>query len=184
VIWIEPNPEVFAELVRNISGLQNQRAFQALITDVDGREYQFHIASNQGLSSSILGLKRHIEFWPHISYTGAVPIKSATLASLFKREGVVFGEYQGLVLDTQGAELLVLEGSIPILGMFTYIKVEVADFEAYEGCCQLPHINTFMARHGYKEFARTKIASRATGGNYYDIVYRKREASNSRLIRE
>lgn len=59
VIWIEPIPEVFQMLKQNLQGFQNQRAFQYLVTDIDGREYQFHIANNTGASSSILDLEQH-----------------------------------------------------------------------------------------------------------------------------
>ena len=56
VLWIEPISEVFNELQRNIAGLPRQRALRRLVSDRDGNEYDFHIANNGGLSSSILEL--------------------------------------------------------------------------------------------------------------------------------
>ena len=53
VLWIEAINEVFDELVRNIAGHPKQKSLCALLTDRDGAEYQFHIASNSGASSSI-----------------------------------------------------------------------------------------------------------------------------------
>jgi FkbM family methyltransferase len=61
VIWIEPIREVFQVLRDNISELQAQRALNYLVTDEDGKEYEFHIANNGGSSSSILDLSRHKE---------------------------------------------------------------------------------------------------------------------------
>ncbi len=174
VIWVEPIPPIFAELENNIRGFRNQRAFRALVTDVDEKEYQFHIANNKGESSSILELKQHRDIWPAVSYTAAISLSSITLASLFKKEQIDPRKYQALIMDTQGSELLVLKGSLPILEHFKYIKVEVPDFESYEGCCQLSDVNEFMAEHRYKEFSRSKFASRAEGGSYFDIVYKKR----------
>ena len=174
VIWVEPIPEVFQELLQNIRGLSNQCAFQALITDIDGQPYQFHIANNNGESSSILALKQHKDIWPEINYTTSISLESITLVSLLKENGIDPKNYQALVIDTQGTELLVLQGSLSILKHFGYIKVEVPDFESYEGCCRLVDMEAFMANNGYEEFARKKFASRAAGGNYYDIVYRKR----------
>lgn len=174
VIWVEPIPEVFTELKSNIKGFSNQRACQALVTDVDGREYQFHISNNIGASSSILELKQHKDIWPDVHFTTSISLKSITLASLLERESIDPCDYQALIMDTQGSELLVLQGSIPILENFEYIKTEVPDFESYEGCCQLVDISAFMESHGYIEYSRNKFASRAAGGDYFDIVYRKK----------
>jgi hypothetical protein len=67
--------------------------------------------------------------------------------------------------------LLVLQGSIPLLSGFTYIKTEVADFESYAGCCQLADITSFMTQHGYREMSRHAFARRSKGGSYYDVTY-------------
>lgn len=174
VIWVEPIPKVFAELQRNINSFSNQRAFQALVTDVNRKEYQFHIANNNGASSSIMNFKQHKDIWPDVTFTTTISLKSITLTSLFQKERIDHSEYQALIIDTQGAELLVLEGSVPILENFKYIKTEVPNFESYEGCCQLVDISAFMEKHGYQEFSRNKFASRKAGGDYFDIVFRRK----------
>lgn len=173
VLWIEPIPEVFRILSCNIEELKNQAAVQALVTDADDKEYEFHIANNFGASSSILELKHHKEIWPDVNYTTTVQLKSITLTSLFEKEQLDPRKYQALIMDTQGSELLVLKGSIPLLKHFRFIKTEVPDFESYEGCCQLEEINVFMKEHGYHELTRTKFADRAQGGSYYDVVYKR-----------
>lgn len=173
VIWVEPIPEVFEQLSANIRGFNNQRAFKALVTDVDGKEYEFHIANNGGQSSSIFSLGQHKDIWPDVHYKQSITLKSITLASLFSQKYLDPSNYQALIMDTQGSELLVLRGSLPILGNFQFIKTEVADFESYEGCCQLSDLNEFMIKHGYSEFSRSKFANRAEGGSYFNIVYKK-----------
>jgi len=173
VVWIEPIPEVFTELASNMRDFRNQLAFQALVTDVDDREYEFHIANNGGESSSIFEFKQHKDVWPGVDYTTTVLLKSTTLATLFEKEHIDASAYQALIVDTQGSELLVLRGALAALGNFHFIKVEVPDFESYEGCCQLSDIDSFLTEHGYKELSRKKFASRAEGGSYFDIVYKK-----------
>lgn len=174
VVWVEPIPEVFEKLKTNIEGFSKQRAFQYLVTDRDGGDYEFHIANNNGASSSILDMKHHREVWPNIDYVGILALKSVTLASLCEKERIDFSQYQALIMDTQGSELMVLKGGVSLLPFFKYIKTEVPDFEAYAGCCQLADIGLFMEEQGFEEYSRHKFASRPNGGNYFDIVYRKK----------
>jgi putative component of toxin-antitoxin plasmid stabilization module len=54
VLWIEPIPDIFERLTKNIACYPKQKAVNALVTDKDGEEYAFNISSNYGNSSSIL----------------------------------------------------------------------------------------------------------------------------------
>ena len=173
VLWIEPIPDVVATLRENLRGYARQRAVQALVTDEDDREYTFNIANNGGESSSILDLKCHKEVWPSVAYSSAIRLKSVTLPTLLARENVDLDRYDALVMDTQGSELLVLRGAAPLLGRFRFIKTEVPDFEAYEGCAQLEELSAFVASHGYAEISRHAFARHPSGGRYYDVVYRR-----------
>jgi FkbM family methyltransferase len=175
VIWVEPIPYVFENLVKNISEFENQLAFQALLTDSEDEEIEFHIANNNGASSSIFNLKHHKEIWPEVEIKETIKLNTTTLSSLLKKEKIDLSKYQALILDTQGSELLILKGSIPILKQYKYIKLEVADFESYEGCCQLDDILKFMNEFGYYEYSRIKFAKRKKGGNYYDIIFKKND---------
>lgn len=171
VLWVEPIPWVFDELSSNIEPFSNQQAIQCLITDQNNAEYSFNIASNAGMSSSIFDLALHTEVWPSIHYTGTLRLRSKTLPAVLDEHLVDRSKYQALVLDTQGAELLILKGAESILHDFRFIKTEVADFECYRGGCVLSNIETFLALHGFRECAREKFADRAGGGSCYDVVY-------------
>jgi len=174
VVWVEPIPEVFEKLKTNIEGFSKQRAFQYLVTDRDGGDYEFHVANNNGASSSILEMKHHREVWPNIDYVGILALKSVTLAALCEKERIDLSQYQALIMDTQGSELMVLKGGISLLPFFKFIKTEAPDFEAYAGCCQLADIGAFMEQQGFEEYSRHKFASHPNGGNYFDIVFRKK----------
>jgi FkbM family methyltransferase len=171
VLWIEPLEELFGELQRNIAQLPDQKAVQALVTDRDGEEYSFNVASNAGGSSSILNLKQHADIWPDVTYTRTVAMRGITLPKLLAEHGIDSRAYDALIMDTQGSELLVLRGAASLLAGFKYIRTEVADFEAYESCCQLADIESFLAGHGFSERLRKVIARHPSGGGYYDIVY-------------
>ena len=176
VLWIEPIPEVFATLRENIAPLPKQQALQALVTDRDDHDYEFHIANNAGESSSILELKQHKDVWPKVAFTDSIKLRSVTLPTLLARQRVDITRYDVLVMDTQGSELLVLKGAQRLLPGFAYIKTEVPDFEAYEGCAQLVDLAAFLAAQGFTELVRNRFATRAAGGSYYDVVFRRTSA--------
>jgi FkbM family methyltransferase len=173
VVWIEPIPDVFEKLQSNLKGIPGQVALQGLVTDRDDAEYQFHLASNNGASSSILDLNLHQDIWPDVSYERTIKLHSKTLSSLLKDHNVALSDYDMLIMDTQGSELLVLKGAVPILHHFRYIKTEVPDFEAYKDCCQLKDLQLFLGQYGYGEVSRKKFATHPNGGSYYDIVYQR-----------
>ncbi len=173
VLWIEPIDDIYQRLLDNIRRFPRQRALQALVTDTDDGEYDFHISNNDGVSSSIMDLKAHREIWPDVDYAESIPLLGVTLPTLLAREGIDPDHYQALIMDTQGSELLVLKGAEPIVKKFRFIKVEVPDFESYAGCCQVDDMDEFMTAHGFAEDQRRSFASKEGVGRYYDIVYRR-----------
>jgi FkbM family methyltransferase len=172
VLWIEPIPEIFEQLNLNTKKFHNQKAINALITDKDDKEYVFNIANNKGGSSSIFKLKDHSELWPEVDYVKSINIKSTKLSSLVKHHNIDMSKYQFLVLDTQGSEMLVLNSAIPILKYFKYIKLEVANFEAYQGCCTLEDVYAFMKKNNYTEVGKYQFAGKKSK-KYFDIVFKK-----------
>lgn len=174
VLWIEPIPEVYAKLQANIASYPDQRAVQALVAAMDGDEVDFHIASNDGASSSMLEPAKHKDIWPTVGFSRSVRMTTRTLASVVAAAGLDMTRYNGLIMDTQGSELLVLQGAIPLLHHFDFVKTEVADFESYKGCCQLSDLDPFMDSHGFDEFARHRFRNLEPGKAYYEVVYRRR----------
>jgi FkbM family methyltransferase len=174
VIWIEPIPDVFEKLKRNLTGFHGQIALEGLVTDRDNVEYQFHLASNDGASSSILELNLHKDIWPDVSFEKTIKLYSRTLPSLLKENQIDPAGYDMLIIDTQGSELLVLKGAEPMLNHFKFIQTEVPDFEAYKDCCQLKDLKAFLGHHGFREISRNLFATHPGGGSYYDITFQKR----------
>ena len=100
-------------------------------------------------------------------------MKSTTFKSLVETENINLDLYNVLVMDTQGAELLVLKGAGDLLKSFRYIKTEAADFEAYVGCCQVEDLSEYLARFGFREVRRKSFAGKVEGGQYYDVLYQR-----------
>ncbi len=174
VIWIEPIFDTFTKLKQNVESFPRQQAFNYLITDKNNESIAFNIANNSGESSSIFEFGCHKDIWPQVEYTHTIDLNSITLKTFISQEKIEIEKYDALVIDTQGAELLVLKGAKQeILQYFKYIKVEAADFEAYRGGCQLEDIKIFLETRGFKEFSRAVLAPRDQGGAYYDVVFKR-----------
>lgn len=171
VLWIEPIPEVFSRLQKSIATTPKQKAVCALVTDENDREYEFNLSNNDGASSSIFDLSEHRKLWPEVTFTRKITLRSATLSDLLKREQIDLGNYDAMVMDTQGSELLVLKGALSLLKEFRFIKTEVADFESYKGCCQLSEIDKFLVAHGFRRIAKREFAGRVGTGSYFDVLY-------------
>lgn len=173
VLWIEPIPEVFQALTRHISGHSSQKALCCLVTDVDGKEYRFHVSNNKGASSSIFDFGQHKDIWPKVAYTTSIALKSVTLGGLIEAGQIDMTLYDSLVMDTQGSELLVLQGARNHLRQFKYIKTEAADFEAYVGGCRISQLDTFLNLQGFQRVAYKQFAHQRKIGSYFDVAYSK-----------
>jgi FkbM family methyltransferase len=174
VIWIEPIREVYEILVNNIIGKPKQVAFNALLTDEEGKEYDFYIANNGGASSSILTMDKHADIFPWIEYTEQRKLVSATLRSLMLRECISCHDYQALTLDVEGAELVVLKGAGEFLGQFQYVKCEVADFTPRDGSPVTSELTAFMQESGFHELVRRPFGDHPTAGTCWDIVWKRK----------
>lgn len=168
VIWIEAVPELVKAAETEIAAYPNQRVIQGLVTDKDGAEYTFGIASN-GQSSSIYDMKDHAKAWPSVHYVGSVKMRSVTLPTLLK--GVDLTKYDTLVMDVQGAELLVLKGAESILPGFKYIRSEATDFEAYAGGATRAALDEYLTARGFEVLEACEMASRPDLGACYEVIY-------------
>jgi FkbM family methyltransferase len=173
VAWIEPIPDVFEQLCENLRPFPKQQAYQYLIAGEDGRTHTLHIANNEGASSSILELRKHREMWPEIAYTGEIQMCGTTLSKFIEKENLRLADYQAVVLDTQGSELMILKGAADLLPHFRFIRVEVPDFESYSGCCQLAEVDEFMRSHGFRERHRETFRVLPGVGAYHDVTYER-----------
>lgn len=171
VLWIEPIPDVFEELVKNISDYPRQKALCALLSDQDSMEYPFHIANNRGASSSIFLFGQHRDIWPDVDYVATQYLVSTRLDTLLQRENVLPSAYPAMVIDVQGAELLVLKGAGQTLREFRFIKAEAADFECYVNAAKLDDLQRYLNPMGFAEISRHKFATHPKGSAYWDVVW-------------
>lgn len=170
VIWVEPIPDVFDELQRNIAALPAQRAFRYLLSDQDGIEYDFHLASNRGASSSIFASTSELgDMYPDISFNETLRIRSARFDTMVQTERLELTSFDVLVLDVQGAELLVLKGTS--LDSFRAIRCEVGNGLLYRGGAQLEDIDAHLNERGFVRRKLTVTERHKDGGFWGDAWY-------------
>ncbi len=174
VVWIEPIPDVFQVLApEHLTISEAAELLNYMVMDEDGKEYDFHVASNFGASSSILELSQAKVMWPEVSYTSTLTLPGFTLRTVLATEHINAKLFDALVLDTQGSEYRILSGSAELLSNFKFVKVEVADFEAYKGCCQIGELSSFMLSNGFREHLRIPFRHVPDVGTYFDVLYKR-----------
>lgn len=174
-VFVEAIPELYEKLSRNIAAFPGQQAINALITERDGDTHIMHVSNNAGLSSSIFDLHQHKDIWPDVHYVREIPLISSTLKTALDRAGVNIADYEVLVMDTQGSELLVLKGAEHLLPHFNYIKSEAADFEIYKDCATVAQIRDFLEPRGYDLIRQDEFARRPEGGACYELLFARRK---------
>ena len=174
VLWIEAMEDVYQILVDNIARYPRQRALRALLTDEEGKPYEFNVANNDG-SSSILPLQDHAVIFPHLQYVGVTTIVSTTFAKLITEQTIDLSDYQALTLDIEGAEPLALRGAGELLSKFRYIKCEVSDFPSRTDAPTSADLDAILRPFGFEQLARRAFAyGPDRNGTYWDIVWKKR----------
>jgi FkbM family methyltransferase len=177
VLWIEAIPDIYDCLARNISKYKKQRAVRGLVTDQPGQSYTFHVANNEGASSSIFDFALHRDIWPDVIFTHDIELRSTTIDGILDDPVAHYPVYDALVMDTQGSELLVLKGASHALETINYIKSEAADFESYKGCATVDELTAYLAECGFRLVAKEAFAEHPNGGKYYELLFKKRLGS-------
>ena len=174
VAWVEPIPDIFAELESNLADLPDQTAYNCLIAGQDGTKYEFHISDNEGSSSSILEPNlQHAKTWEKVTYSRSIELESLSLPSFIRENAVDLALFDILVLDTEGSELLILKGATEILPHFRYIKCEAANFEVYSGSSPLSDLDAYMSKQGFRQTGRFILSRPAGGGRIFDVLYQQ-----------
>jgi FkbM family methyltransferase len=180
-LFIEANPKLIPQLRDNVG--QDAIILNRLITDVDGQEYTFNVC-NHAQSSSILKFDRHPIYHPTMStIVEMLILESITLDTLFHEKNVDLKDYNFLMMDVQGAELLVLKGFTQGLKHIDYIYTEVNFDRMYAGCCLEPDLTEYLRLHGF-----ILLDSFNTGHGWGDALYARehhdRNSSSNQQLRQ
>lgn len=146
---VEAIPDVFKELDKKCQGTTRQKAICACVSDRSGSKVAFNVANNNAESSSMLPLGRHKTAYPHIDYGQTIELTTTTVDSLADSGSLPPPSH--MVIDVQGAELLVLKGAEKALSRekLRTIKVEVSLEPLYEGGAAFRDVYELLDKFGY-----------------------------------
>ena len=114
-IFLEANPNSYESFKNEIERF-GQKIYNLAAWNVDDLEMKLYCPPHNPDSSSLLEQNGDV-----------VMTKTITIKTLFEREELNFSNYDLLNIDTEGAELQVLEGIGENLKNFEYIIIEVSD---------------------------------------------------------
>jgi len=115
---------------------------------------------------------------PHIKFTKKISLNSFTFEEMVEKEKIKIKDYNTLIMDTQGSELLILKGAKKFINEFKYIKLETSDFEIYKKAPVLNTINNFLKFYNFTEQKKIKIDENKNGGKVFDVLYKKINLNN------
>lgn len=169
IIWVEANPDVYSELIANISKdkRSEQFFFNNLCSDTNGKQTNFNIiygpdasymSGNKGCSSILEPVGR-FEGWKRNTIT----MPTITLDTLMYVNGFDAKDFDLLEIDAQGAELYILKGAKNTLKSIKYASIEVTDSNPdYANSPLSSDIIKFMEENGF-DYIETKYLEQNWG---------------------
>jgi len=157
-IFLEANPRSY-ERFRNEIEQFGQKIYNLAAWNVDDLDLDLYCPPNNQDSSSLIEQKGEV-----------IKTRTITIKTLFQREGFKFDNYDLLNIDTEGAELQVLEGIGDEIKNFTYIIIEVSDL----GSEFETKVNDHILSKGF-EFIKDSSHHRSSvnGKMFCDKLYKK-----------
>lgn len=153
-LFIEPLDFAFKILEEQCKKFSNFFPLNALALSADAKMAKLHIASNGGMSSSVLEPKGHIESYPHVNFLSMVELIGYSLDTLVWKSSQMFhgcpSSFDLIYMDVQGAELEVFKGASSQLQSAKYIFTEVGLGGGYQGDVDLETLIGFLKVFGFR----------------------------------
>ena len=143
VVLFEPLPELFALLQAQEQGDPRITVLPYAISEGNG-ETVFHVASNDGASSSLLPFGQHRQLFPHVQTTRQIQVQTRTLVAAMDEHQLPPPDF--LFLDVQGAEFQILATlTSDLLHRLRMIYSEASTVEVYAGSKPLKELERILA---------------------------------------
>lgn len=163
IIWVEANPALVNISIDKL--LPTEHLYNHAVSDVDGQTCNLNITNN-GMSSSILKLDVHKQYYPNIQVVDSIALESIRMDTLVKKYNVDILKYNFLNLDIQGTELLSLKGFGDLLKHFKYIYSEIYTNYLYKNCCLVSEIDDYLSTFNFN-----RVETKMTQYEWGDALY-------------
>ena len=167
IIWIEALPNIFEE-IKHLE-TKSEKIFNHTVWSEDNKEFDFFITNNDGQSSSVLPLDKHLKHFPTVKIIDDIKVKTITMKTFYEKYNISNNDYDHLCLDVQGAELEVLKGFGDILNNFKSILCEVSFVELYENQPLINDVDIFLKNFNFYRV----IDTNSHNGIWVDALYVK-----------
>lgn len=180
VIWVEAIPEVYQKLADRVSKYANHFCINACVGDVNGREVEFNISSNDGQSSSYLNFGTHAIDHPNVKFIEKRKMITQRVDALldnwidmqhvydFRIFEDDYDVFDFVNIDLQGCELPALKSMGQYLKNVKWIYSEVNQKEVYRGCDLVDTIDRFLAIYGFR-----RVETKWTSAGWGDALFIK-----------
>jgi FkbM family methyltransferase len=155
VLWIEADPEAEEKLKSVLTDHPASRLAIFAATNTNGR-ITFHKTSNDGHSSSILSLKKHLLHYPTIIENKTFEVEQKRIDDFLSPAEKAL--YNIIVIDVQGAELITLKGTEKTLETIDAIIAELNYDELYEGGVLIKDLDNYLLSKGFTRVDTVSIA--------------------------
>ena len=157
-IFLEANPNSYERFKNEIEQF-GQRIYNLAAWNVDDLEMDLYCPPHNPDSSSLVE-----------RIGNPIKTKTITIKTLFERENLSFNDYDLLNIDTECAELQVLEGIGEEIKNFQYIIIEVSDLGSESDLAVTNYITNMGFSH-YKD--STVHRSSVNGKMFCDRLFKK-----------
>ncbi|MEY3328698.1 MAG: hypothetical protein RLZZ115_1581 [Cyanobacteriota bacterium] len=164
-LLIDANPSAVERLQENFADSPNVQVVQAAIANHNDT-VTLHLTSLES-SSSILPWKQYSEIYPNIKEIQQLTLSSRTLDTLLEELNLSPSDFNILILDIQGAELLALEGANQLLNTLDAIYTNVHYQELFEGGALAEEVNQFLSDYQFDIVAEDTPYHPAWGEAFY-----------------
>ena len=162
LVFFEPLTKNF-EILKSHVG-ENVKLFHKALGNENKRIKMYVESANNGMSSSVLQPKKHLEQYPEIIFEREEIVEMVRLDDILEDKQ----NYNFLTIDVQGYELEVLKGSRETLKNINYILTEVNRDELYENCARVEQLDEFLGRFNFQ-----RLETNWEGETWGDAFYLK-----------
>ena len=144
VVWVEANPHTYSTMSKPAADKVNQKCYSFAACNIDDQNVHLYIpyAPTRGDCSSLAKKTALGEGTP-------IVVKTKTLDTLFKEENLDINNYDFLNVDTEGAELLTLQGFEGNLDKIKYLVVEITKKDRFNTGCSFETLDKYLTEKGF-----------------------------------